>query len=150
MTVTYGLPGGATGFFGSCRARQMPGLRFGLHLFGTRGVLSLATGTLPSAWLLEDPSWTLFDRKGTWQPITSAGVGLPEPLKDASLRAGNVLAIADLFRCMESGERPVSSLEDGVAAIEMIMAVYESQRVNGPVAFPLQNRRHPLEMLPGA
>jgi hypothetical protein len=36
---------------------------------------------------------------------------------------------------------------DGRAALEMIMAVYESQRVRGPVELPLRNRRQPLTML---
>jgi hypothetical protein len=35
---------------------------------------------------------------------------------------------------------------DGRAALEMIMAVYESQRLRGPVDFPVKNRRHPLSM----
>lgn len=33
---------------------------------------------------------------------------------------------------------------DGRAALEMILAVYESHRLNAPVELPLKNRRHPL------
>jgi len=36
---------------------------------------------------------------------------------------------------------------DGRAALEMILAVYESHRLNAPVEFPLKNRSHPLSML---
>jgi len=36
---------------------------------------------------------------------------------------------------------------DGRAALEMILAVYESHRLNAPVELPLKNRRHPLSML---
>jgi hypothetical protein len=36
---------------------------------------------------------------------------------------------------------------DGRAALEMILAVYESHRQRGPVELPLKNRRHPLSML---
>ena len=35
---------------------------------------------------------------------------------------------------------------DGRAALEMILAVYESARVNGPVDLPLKNRQHPLTL----
>jgi hypothetical protein len=36
---------------------------------------------------------------------------------------------------------------DGRAALEMILATYESYRLNGPVKFPLENRKHPLTLL---
>jgi hypothetical protein len=36
---------------------------------------------------------------------------------------------------------------DGRAALEMIMAVYESHRLKGPVTFPLKKREHPLSLL---
>lgn len=147
IVATYGLPGGAVGYFGSQRARAGAGQRFGLSLYGTKGVISLGTGTLPPAWLLEDASWTLFQGKGSWQPITSAGVGGEEPLKDGSLRAGNRLAAADLIRCVEERKEPLSSLRDGRASLEMILAVYESHRRGGPVPLPLETRKHPLELL---
>ncbi len=147
ITATYGLPGGVTGHFGSHRAKAGVGKRFGLTLYGTKGAISLSTGTLPPVWLLEDASWTLFQDSGQWKPVTSAGVGMPEPLKDASLRAGNRLAIADLIRCIEGDGTPVSSLRDGRAAVEMILAVYESHRQGRPVTLPLENRKHPLELL---
>jgi hypothetical protein len=35
---------------------------------------------------------------------------------------------------------------DGRAALEMILAVYESHRLKAPVRLPLENRRHPLSM----
>jgi predicted dehydrogenase len=144
MTVTYGFGNGVCGYFGSSRAREAPGQRFGLHVFGTKGVISLGTGTLPPAWILEDPSWTLFAKQGAWKPLSSAGIGEPEPIADGSLRHGNALAAQDLIRCVRSGARPASSIHDGRASLEMIMAVYESHRLNAPVAFPLTERRHPL------
>ena len=39
---------------------------------------------------------------------------------------------------------PISSLNDGRAALEMIMAVYESHIQGGRVSIPLQRREHPL------
>jgi hypothetical protein len=35
---------------------------------------------------------------------------------------------------------------DGRAALEMILATYESQRLRRAVELPLPNRRHPLTM----
>jgi hypothetical protein len=36
---------------------------------------------------------------------------------------------------------------DGRAALEMILAVYDSHRAKGTVELPLKNRKHPLTML---
>jgi len=41
----------------------------------------------------------------------------------------------------------MGSIYDGRAALEMILATYESQRVGGPMTLPLTNRKHPLAML---
>src|SRR5205085_12700461 len=88
IVAAYGFSGGVTGHFATSRARQSPGTKFAVHVFGTKGVISLGTGTLPPVMLLEDPSWTLFQQGGKGVPVTSAGVAVPEPLKDSSLRYG--------------------------------------------------------------
>ena len=147
ITAIFGFPGIATATFGTHRARHGAGARFGLTLYGTRGVLSMGTGTLPPMRILEDPSWNL-STSARWQPVTSAGIGQPEPLPDGSHRAGNVLIARDLLRCIESGDQPRANVVDGRAALEMVMAVYESHRRNGPVNLPLMERRNPLELLP--
>jgi len=41
----------------------------------------------------------------------------------------------------------LGSMYDGRAALEMILAVYESHRRNAPVGLPLKERRHPLTLL---
>jgi predicted dehydrogenase len=145
LVAMYGFAEPLVGHFGSHRARQAPGARFGAHVYGTKGAISIATGTLPAVHLLEDPSWTLFSSGGKWTPVTSAGVGQPEPLKDGSARFGNTLIARDLIRCIEENKKPLGSIEDGRAALEMILAVYESHRVGMAVDLPLKTRVHPLE-----
>jgi predicted dehydrogenase len=153
VTACYGFAapasGGppATGYFASHRARHGAGSRFGLHLFGARGQLTIGMGTLPPVYLLEDPSWSPGESGSVWQPVTSAGVGRPEPLTDGSLRFGNRLIARDLIRCVEEGGEPLGGVDDGRAALEMILAVYESHRRNAPVPLPLADRSHPLERL---
>jgi predicted dehydrogenase len=147
IVAMYGFSGHVTGHFASYRARQSPGTRYGTHLFGTKGVISLAFGTLPPVYLLEDPSWTLFQSGGRWVPVTSAGVGEPEPLKDGGARYGNMLIARDLIQCVEENRRPISSVHDGRAALEMILAVYDSHRSGAPATLPLRDRSHPLERL---
>ena len=57
-------------------------------------------------------------------------------------------AVAELVHCMETGATPSSPGEDGIASLEMVMAVYESQlRGNLPVPFPLAERSSALYRL---
>jgi hypothetical protein len=79
--------------------------------------------------------------------VTSAGVGKPEPLTDRGLALGNEWIARDLIEAVEKDRQPLGSMYDGRAALEMILAVYESHRRKGPVALPLEERRHPLSLL---
>ena len=62
-----------------------------------------------------------------------------------------LLALRELVQILEKGGRPSSVGEDGVASVEMCMAVYESElRGNSRVALPLENRKSQLYALRGA
>jgi hypothetical protein len=118
-----------------------------LQVYGSRGVIQLTTGSLPAAYFLEDPSWFPGRSQAAWQEITSAGLGKPEPLKDGGLGQGNVWIARNLIEAIEKDRQPLGSIYDGRAALEMILAVYESHSLKGPVDLPLKNRKHPLTML---
>lgn len=145
----YGFDKGTVGYFGSQKATRAAGERdrFGLTLFGTKGVIQLTTGSLPAAYYLADPSWFPGRSRGAWQEISSAGVGKPETLKDGGLGQGNIWIAQDLMDAIDKDRQPRGNIYDGRAALEMILAVYESFRVRGPVELPLKNRRQPLGML---
>jgi predicted dehydrogenase len=147
LYATYGFDKGVTATFGTLRAKEGAGARYGLHLYGTKGVVHLTTGSLPAAYFLDDPSWMPGKSKKEWQEISSDGVGKPEPLKDGGLGQGNVWIAKDLIEAIEKDRQPLGSMYDGRAALEMILAVYESHRLKGPVELPLKNRQHPLTML---
>jgi hypothetical protein len=147
ITAVYGFDRRAVGHFSTVLDPPSKGARFGLTVCGTRGVIQVTTGTLPAAYFLADPGWFPGRSRVAWQEITSAGVGKPETLKDSSLRAGNVLIARDLIDAIERDRQPRGSIYDGRAALEMILAVYESHRLRTAVDLPLKNRRHPLTML---
>lgn len=147
ITAQYGFDKGVVGTFGTHRARHGVAARFGLHLYGSKGILTLTTGSLPVVYFLEDPSWSPGRSKAAWQEITSAGLGKPEPLKDGSALQGNIWIVKDLMEAIEQDRRPLGSMNDGRAALEMILAAYESHRRKGLVEFPLANRQHPLALL---
>jgi predicted dehydrogenase len=143
IAATYGFDNGVTATFGTHKAKDGAGKRFALQLFGSKGVIHMGTGSLPPVFFLDDPSW-LPGAKANWQPITSAGVGQPEPLKDTGMDLGNKLIVTDLIDAIEKDREPLGSIRDGRAALEMILAVYESHKQDRPVDLPLKNRRHPL------
>jgi len=79
--------------------------------------------------------------------VSSAGLGKPETLKETGQGPGNVRIVKDLIEAIEKDRQPLGSMYDGRAALEMILAVYESHRHKGPVELPLKNREHPLSNL---
>ncbi len=148
--AVYGLrsPGVAT--FDSHKARHGVGERWGLRIFGSKGIVTIGRGsppTFPDVYFVEDPSWAPGSSKAQWVPITSNGLGQPETEKDISPQTpGNLRIVRDLIRAIQTDTQPRGSMYDGRAALEMILAIYESQRIGAPVPLPLKERRHPLEL----
>ena len=147
LFATYGFDKGVVGTFGSHRARHGVGERFGLSVYGTKGAVHMTTGSLPATFFVEDPAWAPGRGKATPLEVTSAGLGKPETIKDASLGQGNIWIARDLIEAIEQDRQPRGSMYDGRAALEMILAVYESHRLKGPAELPLKNRKHPLTVL---
>jgi predicted dehydrogenase len=148
VRAMYGMPDGATAYFQSVRNASQ-GARFALQIFGTSGVIELQTGYLPPVKFLADPKWSPGRSGAQWQDVSSAGVGVPEPLKDDGAHAGNVLAVQDLVAAIRENREPKCGARDARGAIEMIMAVFDSHRAGGPVTLPMVNRQNPLTMLAG-
>ena len=142
--ATYGFDKGVVGTMGTRKNASGRDSRFGMEIRGTKGIIQLTTGGMPPVYLLDDPTWFPGKSRAAWQEITSAGVGKPEPLKDGGLDMANLLIVKDLIEAVENNRQPLGSMYDGRAALEMILAVYESWRLRGPVSLPLKNREHPL------
>jgi hypothetical protein len=145
----YGFDKGVVGYFATQKTHQPAGSpnRFGMTLLGSNGVVQLTTGSLPQAYFLADPSWFPGRSRATWQEISSAGLGKPETMKDGGLGQANLWIVQDLLEAIEKDRQPRGNIYDGRAALEMILAAYESLRLRGPVDIPLKNRRHPLGMI---
>ena len=122
------------------------GKRFALQICGSEGIVEIVTGYLPAANFLADPMWSPGRSGAQWVPISSAGVGKPEPLPNDH-HMGNVLACRDLIAAIEEDRLPECSVYEGRTTVEMIAAVFESHRLGGPAAMPLKNRKNPLAML---
>jgi predicted dehydrogenase len=147
----YRLGGGAIGYFDSVKsAGSGRPSRYGLQVFGTKGVLDIHSSELflPPVYFLDDPLWYPGQTGKKWVKVSSAGIGKPEPLKgENSHHGGNVLAVKDLIASIEENRQPIANLSEARANLEMIVAVYESARLGTAASFPLKNRKNPLTML---
>ncbi len=145
VRAMYGMPDGVTAYFGSHRNAGGNPSRFGLQIFGSHGVIEILTGYLPGAYLLSDPSWSPGRSSAKWMPISSAGVGKPEPLSGDN-HTGNVVACRDLIDAIEQDRLPECNVLEGRMTVEMIAAVFESHLAGGPVMIPLKSRKNPLSL----
>jgi predicted dehydrogenase len=138
----------AVAYFATARPKDGANRRYRIQVCGAKGVIELGFGWLPGNFLLADPAWTDTGGKPRWTPITSAGLGKPEPLSDSGMAAANRLIVADLIRAVETDTQPRASVYDGRGALEMLLACHASNALGKPAALPLAERvRHPLEML---
>ncbi len=142
LQAMYRLSSGATAYFGS--QRNAAGGRFGLQIYGSKGVVEILTGHLPAAYFLPDPAWSPGRSGAQWMPISSLGPGKEEPLKDGGLDGGNVLACRDLLAAIQNDRQPECNVYEARTTIEMITAVFESHRLGAPVPIPLASRTCPL------
>lgn len=143
----YDFDGKIMGYFSTQSAKYGAAKRFGLQIYGTKGLLTMTTGTATEIWLVEDPSWQPGRSNAKWKRISSNGIDKEETFTDPGNHKGNRLIALDLIRAIETNTQPKGSIYDGRAALEMILATYESHRLKRKAALPLTNRKHPLKML---
>jgi predicted dehydrogenase len=140
--ASYRFLNGTMAYFSTRRSKEGAGARYGVQVFGTKGVMNIGMSALPMVSMLESVTWVP-DPKGAQWTVVAAPTE-PEPAKEAF---GNRLIALDLLRAIETGGQPRCGLREGRWTIEMIMGIYESHRLNQPVDLPLSNRKHPLTML---
>jgi predicted dehydrogenase len=119
--------------------------RFDIELQGTHGKIALGTSgnslcaSVASARSVRERNLT-FD----WQALSAAP--FPETPEVSSVQE----AARELVACLDTGQQPSSSGCDGRAALEIVMAIYESQRRgNQPVALPLPSGPSSLHLMRG-
>ena len=107
--------------------------QFDLELIGTHGKIVLGMGER-QLWGAERASTrdAGVDPNIEWQDL------VPRPFPEVLPCTPMEAAVEDVVRCLETGDEPLSTGEDGRAAIEMIMAIYECERRgHGKVDLPL-------------
>ena len=112
-----------------------PGERWSFEMHGTQGILAYRSG-VGFAWL-DSPFPAGKAGAVQWQE-------LPKP-RDWPLPPHRLHPIRNLIHALETNSEPACSATDGRWTVEMVTAVYQSQKTGARVAFPLAERRHPLD-----
>lgn len=119
---------------------------FGLQLIGTEGIIDLRGDAEPLAHLLPVSPFRPVPEPRAWVPITTAGVGKPEPIGNIrTLVGGHHGPVLDLIAAIDEKRDPLCSDQDGRTVLEMTMAIFESHRNNGAkIGMTLVDRSNPL------
>jgi predicted dehydrogenase len=144
----FEMENGVPAFFDSIHDAGTRQAGFGLQIIGTLGIIDLRIDSEPLAHLLKGSPFDPDKDPRAWIPVTTAGIGKAEPLADIKLVMEHVVGARDLIAAMRENRQPLCSAGDARTTIEMISAVFESQRLNGQrVTFPLKTRENPLGLL---
>jgi len=144
----YELEHGLPLFFDSVANAGTRESGFGLQVIGTKGIIDFRLDEEPLAHLLGGNPFRPRADAALWQPITTAGIGLPEPIPNLGPQvSGHVLAVRDLMAAIREDRAPLCDAWAGRTTVEMICAVFESHRLGGRrVTFPLRTRKNPFAL----
>ena len=151
VAAYYAFENGITAHYESYQGDR-PGARwFGFEVYGTNGIISLRNSPAGEMYLYPHGLWIPGEDDGKWERIW---LDEWEKRPDGQIRDGgertrlsNRMIVEELIQAIEE-ERDLCACSSGRAAraaLEMIMAVHESQRLQTRVNFPLENRENPYE-----
>ena len=142
----YGFEHGVTATFESRRNQSESPGRFGLHILGTEGIMSVYQAS-QQVRIYGAPYWHPHMSAPVRDVTAEAIAALPEDqrqnLNDLQMVA-NVAIVRHVLQAREEGRQPINSGHDGRWAMEMIHGVYASHLRGQRVPLPLANREHPL------
>ena len=119
---------------------------FGFEIHGTKGIIALRNSPNGEMYIYRKGLWIPDEDYARWERVL-----LDEWEKypaNERTHQSNQIIVRELIEAIEQDREVVacSSGQDARAALEMIMAVHESQRLQTRVSFPLQNRDNPYEV----
>lgn len=147
----FEMPRVPVAYFDSLAEDGAKGEGFGLQIVGSAGVIDIKCDRHPLAHLIAGNPFQIAKSASprTWVPITSAGVGQPEPIVDLVEQVTNhVGPVRDLLASMKEDRQPLCNVREGALTVELIMAVFASHVAGGAaVTLPLKDRGNPLRHL---
>ena len=147
---SLGLPGGMHADIGFLSQVDGSDIGYGFDICGTTGTLavrrSLGTDIFLQRGYHRGP---LGAQEWEQIPVDEYG-GLTSPVAATGMEGERLACqrrlLCDMLSAIEEDREPLSSGHDGLAALELSMAAWESQRVGQPVTLPLPVRDHPLDL----
>ncbi len=145
----YEMQRGMIAYFDSIANDGTKNAGFGLQIIGSEGMIDMSCDVQPLAYLVPGNPFRPTTKPRPWIPITSAGAGKPEPLKNLSETIGHhVGLVRDLIDAMQNNRQPLCNMYEGAMTVEMICAVFASHQQNSAaVTFPLKERGNALAKL---
>jgi len=105
-----------------------------IHILGTKGQIIVQMDGGLKISTDESPDLPSNEVKGWISP----------PLQGSNAFA---VEIEDLINCIEKDKEPLDSGKDGRAALEVLLAIYESSRMHTRVTFPMEMKKSPLDAM---
>ena len=100
--------------------RGGPDIDFNILIIGSKGQMSLDLNGNLKVWLIGNPDWIK-----------------PEYRQEYNVHR---LETEDIISAIEENREPSASGREGRITLEIIMGIFESSRIRGPVTIPLKNR----------
>ncbi len=136
----FGFAGGVTGHFASVKTKTGPGGRWGLDLYGTKGVVCVRQNGGAHISLFRSSTWAPGKDVSSWEAVP----GLPVTTFAEPVAERYSPIVRDVLDTIGKTEDPRISLQDGRASLEMIQGIYAAHLQSARLTFPLAERKHPL------
>ncbi len=156
LSAYYVFKNGITAHFESRRGypsgKHTSSSWFGFDVYGTKGILSLKNSPAGEAYLYRHGILLPDGGDCQWERLTvdewEVGPDGQAYTGGDQMRLSNRMIVTELIEAIEADREVVaaSSGYDARAALEMIMAVHESQRLQTRISFPLTNRENPYKV----
>ena len=142
----YETESGVPVFFDSIAEAGTKEGGFGLQLIGTKAIIDLRIDVEPLAHFMEGGPTVMSKEPRTWVPISTAGIGVPEPIAKLGRQVGgHFTAAMDLLAAIRENRPSLCSAEDGALTVAMISAVMESHvRGGARVEMPSAGKENPF------
>ncbi|HEV8292373.1 MAG TPA: Gfo/Idh/MocA family oxidoreductase [Tepidisphaeraceae bacterium] len=144
ISALFAFPNSVQGSFTSrAKVREAVG-HWGILLTGTKGTARVLNDIYPTIFVSKAaPFNKSIGRAENWQRVAGdPGIGVAESEKTALV--ANRRLVDDWIDAIRNNRDPICSGRAATAAIEMVMAVYQSAISGRRAEFPLTDRRHPL------
>jgi predicted dehydrogenase len=122
---------------------------FGVQIIGNKGIIDMRMDENPFAQVLLGNPFDPIKESLTWTPISTAGIGKPEPMTDGYKQVmDHAIGGRDLIAAITENRQPLCSAYAARDTTEMISAIFESHRLEGKrVSMPLSTRVNPITLL---